>query len=174
MRVAMILAAALGCMLVSASGSAAEVNADRLAPLRALVGEWRGESSAGRTLRIRYRLIANDTVLVESWRSPSGRETMTVYHQDGGDLVATHYCAQGNQPRLRLGADRRDQRCHFLFKDATNLPAPRTSHLHEFWIEPIDAATIRRSETYTADGERSEESALLKRVVPDPDAWRGD
>ncbi|QAY75106.1 hypothetical protein [Sphingosinicella sp. BN140058] len=166
----MILGAALGCMLASANGLAAEVNTDRLAPLRALVGEWRGESSAGRTLRISYRLIANDTVLVESWRSPSGRETMTVYHQDGSDLVATHYCAQGNQPRLRLGADRRDHRWHFFFRDATNLSTPRASHLHEFWIEPLDAGTMRRSETYTADGERSEESAVLKRIVPDPGA----
>ena len=36
--------------------------------------------------------------------------------------------------------------------------------------EPIDAGTMRRSETYTADGERSEESAVLKRIVPDPGA----
>ena len=32
----------------------------------------------------------------------SGRETMTVFHPDHDDLVLTHYCAQGNQPRLRV------------------------------------------------------------------------
>jgi len=26
---------------------------------------------------------------------------VTVYHMDGPDLIATHYCALGNQPRLK-------------------------------------------------------------------------
>ncbi|TFI57418.1 hypothetical protein E2493_15170 [Sphingomonas parva] len=163
MRTISLIVATAGCMLLAAAPAGAEGDADPLAPLKPLVGRWQGISSSGRRLDISYRLIANDSVLVETWRSPSGRETMTVYHRDGARLLATHYCAQGNQPRLRLTRTERSGRMHFAFADATNLPSQASSHLHDFWIEPIDAQTLKRSETYRENGVAEEESALLTR-----------
>jgi hypothetical protein len=69
--------------------------------LKALVGDWQGRTAAGRTFLVSYRLIANDSVLVESWTMSPTRTSMTVYHMDGDALIATHYCPQGNQPRLQ-------------------------------------------------------------------------
>jgi len=162
----MALHFAIACSaLIGAEPAGAATPADEaFASLKTLVGRWQGPTSGGRTLDIRYKLIANDSVLVETWRSASGPETMTVYHRDGPDLVATHYCAQGNQPRLRLAGITPAGRMHFVFRDATNLKSDDAAHLHEFWVEPGEAGTIKRSETYREKGEAGEESAVLRRT----------
>jgi len=52
---------------------------------------------------VTFQRIANGTAILETF-GPPGRQTALVYHRDGSCLVATHYCAQGNQPRLRTCA----------------------------------------------------------------------
>ena len=74
--------------------------------LKSLVGAWQGRTEAGRTFLVSYRLTANDTVLVETWTMSPTRQSMTVYHMDGDGLIATHYCPQGNQPRLQYRPER--------------------------------------------------------------------
>ena len=75
-----------------------------------------------------FRTISNNSALVESYRSGQS-ETMSVYHADGASVVLTHYCAQGNQPRLRLGPIT-DGTLVFRFVDVTNLQ-PEKSYLVE-------------------------------------------
>ncbi|MDQ3118235.1 MAG: hypothetical protein M3Q89_01485 [Verrucomicrobiota bacterium] len=67
--------------------------------LKKLCGEWKGTTAEGGAEK--GRLVAGDTVLLEAWVLSSGREALTVYHRDGDDLIATHYCPRGNQPRLK-------------------------------------------------------------------------
>jgi hypothetical protein len=88
---------------------------------RELVGTWRAtpEGSDG-AITISFRLVSADSAIVETYVTPSGRETITVFHPDGDGLVLTHYCAQGNQPRLRVVSDR-DGIVVFRHFDATNL-----------------------------------------------------
>ena len=102
--------------------------------LCSLVGDWQGRTEEGRTFVVNYRLIANGTALVENWTMSPTRTSMTVYHLDGEALVATHYCPQGNQPRLQYRAETSNERLHFTFRDATNLADPNAAHQHEFWI----------------------------------------
>jgi hypothetical protein len=66
-----------------------------------LPGTWRARTPRGSTVDVSYRLVSNGSALVETYGVGSGRETVTVYYRDHGDLWLTHYCAQGNQPRLR-------------------------------------------------------------------------
>jgi hypothetical protein len=136
--------------------------------LKTLVGEWRGTSAKGRTFGITYRLSAGDTVLVETWALASGRESLTLYHLDGDDLVATHYCPIGNQPRMKLkrwsGGDVLD----FAFVSATNLPDPNVAHQDSFRLELIDAAHIARSETYLENGAGEPERVSYERLSPSP------
>lgn len=57
-----------------------------------------------------YRSVSNGSALVETFTSSSGKETLSVYHHDGPALMLTHYCAQGNQVRLRAEPERRARR----------------------------------------------------------------
>lgn len=131
---------------------------DRLA---ALVGHWRGTGDGGRVVDIRYSLISSGSALVEEWTSPRGGRTMTVYYRDGGTVMATHFCAQGNQPRLVMAPG--GGRMRFAFRDATNLAAG-ASHLHDFWIEVGADGTMRRAETYRAGATPETEAMTLRRV----------
>jgi hypothetical protein len=85
-------------------------------------------------------------VLVEEWRRGDAPHSLTLYHLDGGALLATHYCPQGNQPRLALvSSDAPILR--FAFRDATDLD-PRESHQHELAFDLSDPAQPVRSEIY--------------------------
>ena len=54
---------------------------------------------------------------------------MTVYHLDGDTLLATHYCAMGNQPVMKLEkATARE--LSFGFAGGTNLDAAKDVHIH--------------------------------------------
>jgi hypothetical protein len=132
--------------------------------LKSFVGDWQGVTESGRTFLVSYRLIANDTVLVESWTMSPTRTSMTVYHMDGDTLIATHYCPQGNQPRLQYSPTTSNERLHFSFRDATNLPDANVAHQHEFWIRRHSDGTFARNETYLENGEAGSETAIYTRV----------
>ena len=85
---------------------------------RSLPGSWTIATPHG-TVSVSYRLISNGTALVETWAAGSDHETMTVFHPDHADLMLTHYCAQGNQPRLRVIAASNDS-IAFRYIDVTN------------------------------------------------------
>jgi len=63
----------------------------------------------------------------------------SAYHLDKEDLRMTHYCAAGNQPRLKAGSiDLSKNLFRFDFVDITNLASPdRTStrRLAASWIK---------------------------------------
>lgn len=71
---------------------------------------------------------------------------------DGDRIFATHYCPQGNAPRLALSRTSEDGTHHFEFLDGANLQKPDGSHEQAFWIRLESADTVVRSETYIANG----------------------
>ncbi len=134
--------------------------------LSGLVGSWEGTFANGRRHTVTYRLTAGGTVLVETWALAPGRESMTLYHLDGEALVATHYCPQGNQPRLQWVMDGHPSRRTFTFRDGTNLQVKGASHQHAFWVERLGPDTYQRSETYVANGSTAAEAAAEKPEAP--------
>src|SRR5262249_27410198 len=80
---------------------------------------WVAKTAEGSTISASYRLISRDSALVETYVTQSGRETITVYHPDLDSLMLTHYCAQGNQARLRVTEASAD-RIVFRQIDVTN------------------------------------------------------
>lgn len=88
--------------------------------LKRLVGEWKGSWEPGWTpTTVIYSLTANGSALVEDY--VVGETTMsTVYHLDGEDLMLTHYCSIGNQPRMRATSVSTDGQIQFDFFDITN------------------------------------------------------
>ncbi len=74
--------------------------------LKALVGDWQGSyewlgKNRKGPINARYYLTGNGTAVVEDLIVDGNANMTTVYHLDGADLRATHYCAAGNQPRLK-------------------------------------------------------------------------
>lgn len=154
---------ATALFLVPAIASAAPPSAQAVFDrLKTLAGEWRSTDDANAT-RVAYRVIANGTTLVEAWRMSPTRESMTVYTMDGTRLLATHYCPQGNAPRLQLTDIDATGASRFFFVDGANLQDPQGAHEHAFWLRIEPSGEITRSETYIGNadtwGEHQEEGA---------------
>jgi hypothetical protein len=132
--------------------------------LKELIGDWQATRKNGQTVRVSYRLVARDTVLVESWLPGTGRETLTLYHMDKDDLLATHYCALGNQPRLRLRVPSTAGVFAFDFVSATNLPDAKAAHQQRFEIRIRNADCVVRSETYVDHGKGESEEIVFRRL----------
>jgi hypothetical protein len=147
-----------------AAGEAAPAGAGAAAfqQLKTLVGEWRGKRPDGREIGVTYRLSALGSVLVETWHLGPQRESLTIYHMNGSDLIATHFCPQGNQPRLRMRRAA-GSRFDFTFYDATGVE-PGQAVQHDFWIEIGADDTITRSETYVQGDETETETITYERV----------
>ena len=153
--------------LFALSAQAAEpAAADRFERLKTLaVGEWQGETANGATLRVDYKTISRGSALVEIWQPGTRAETMTVFHRDGDRVLATHYCAQGNQPRLALRQDGADFAFEYL--DATNLQ-DGTSHLHRLVLAPATDGGLQRDETYRGASGEETSRLRLRRVAATP------
>lgn len=137
------------------------------ARLKSLVGAWRGTWSDGRPVGLTYRLSAGGTVLVETWALSPTRESLTLYHMDKGALLATHYCPQGNQPRLRLAGATAD-RMTFAFRDVTDLDPVRESHQHAFSLHLDGPDRIARSETYRTGKADETDTVVFQRIAATP------
>lgn len=75
--------------------------------MKKLVGEWivdDPDAKGDRPVVTRFKLIANGSVLHETLFPGTNHEMVSVYHMDGPDFICTHYCAMGNQPRLKIEA----------------------------------------------------------------------
>lgn len=137
----------------------------QFAKMAALVGTWRNAERPDSPLRVRFSLTAGGTVLVESWERGSTPHSLTLYHRDGPDIIATHYCPQGNQPRLRSSATGPANRLTFSFLDATGLDDFEESHLIELGFDFSGTGELIRSERYKS-GQDSEDTEL--RLVREP------
>ncbi len=144
------------------------VEAAAFGQLMTLVGDWKGTSPTGRELSVSYRMVANDTVLVETWTLAPGKQALTLYHMDDRQLIATHYCPLGNQPRLVLERTPAPGRFEFGFRGATNLQATTEAHQDSFWIELQGPDAMSRSETYCEAGVSETEAVAYARVVAEP------
>jgi hypothetical protein len=97
--------------------------------LKSLAGEWAGAASTPgdpRTAptRASVRVVSGGSAVMIT-TDPGGKyEMVTIIHRDdGGALMATHYCAAQNQPRMKATAPADPSRIAFEFVDGTNLAA---------------------------------------------------
>ena len=156
---------AIVCLLAAPSRAADP--ATPWARLKTLAGTWQrtdASTPTSKAFRIRYRLISADTALVEEFGDPAKQVTQTVFHPDGERLLATHYCAQGNQPRLRLRTAPASDALVFEFLDATNLQHAEDSHLVRLTLRWRDADHLVREEVYAANGREEASTLVLERT----------
>ena len=142
---------AVACLAAPAAGSDAKANAG-WERMKSLVGRWEG-TAEGNPVTLTYKLVSNGTSLMETMDMPGESETMiTMYHPDGGDLLATHYCASGNQPRLRLRSAGDPGMLDFAFVDATNVPNSTGEVMQRLIVTFKDADHFQQTWTVKKDG----------------------
>jgi hypothetical protein len=103
------------------------------AQLQALAGEWKGGIGQpdGAPGRMNYRVTAGGHTVMETMFPGTDHEMISMYHLDGKDLVLTHYCAAGNQPKMKLSAEKSTAtELVFEFDGGSNLDAAKDGHIH--------------------------------------------
>jgi len=109
---------------------AAEEKQSKVAPspaydkMKILVGSWEGTVSEGGqqlSTNARFQLISDGSAVAAWLDEGSPHEMVTMFHMDGDRLMATHYCAAHNQPRMVLVSGGDPNRLVFKFKDGTNI-----------------------------------------------------
>jgi hypothetical protein len=115
------------------------------ARLKTLTGTWKTklegphaaakakEHKDGHTdqVTVNFKLTGAGSALLETQFPGTGHEMTSVYHLDGEDLLMTHYCAMGNQPRVKLDrAHSKPDHLIFVFDGGTNLDPKKDMHIH--------------------------------------------
>ena len=124
--------------------------------LKELAGDWvmvKSDGKTGEEVAVNYRITAAGSAVLETLFPGSDHEMLTVYHQDGKDLVLTHYCAQGNQPHMR--AEPREggpKKIVFKFVRATNMKNEGDAHMHDGSVTFLDRDHIKCEWTMYRNG----------------------
>ena len=143
-----LLAAALGTGALAAPTK----TFDRF---KALAGDWVAAEDTDYAkkgdLIASYRLTGGGTAVVEEIFPGTPHAMTTVYHMDGEDLVLTHYCMGGNQPRMRAKASEGDT-VTFAFDGGTNIDPKKTRHMHDASFQFVSENEIRAQWNQFAEG----------------------
>ena len=92
--------------------------------MKSLVGKWEGsamEDGKAMTTSARFQLISDGSAVMGWLNEGVADEMVTMFHMDGSDLMATHYCSANNQPRMVLASGGDPNKLVFRFKDGTNI-----------------------------------------------------
>jgi hypothetical protein len=135
--------------------------------LKALEGEWvdvEGVFGKKGAVAVTYAVTGGGTAVVETFPVGTPGEMVTVYHRDGNDIVLTHYCSGGNQPRMRART-MADNVLMFDYDGGTNIDPKTTSHMHTAKIEFLGPDEIRASWQNWSKGAADPEHLGVFRVV---------
>jgi len=151
--IALVLAA--GAAAAAPAPAPARPTSAALERFKTLAGEWvaaeDGDMVKKGDLVARYAVTASGSAVVETVFPGSEHEMVTVYHADGPDLVLTHYCMEGNQPRMRArGAQ--GSRFEFAYDGGTNIDPKRDRHMHSATFDLASANEIRSEWSELAEG----------------------
>lgn len=92
--------------------------------MKSLVGKWEGsamEDGKAIPTNARFQLISDGSAVMGWLNEGVADEMVTMFHMDGSDLMATHYCSAHNQPRMVLASGGDPNKLVFRFKDGTNI-----------------------------------------------------
>ena len=152
-----VLAATLIAGAAALAVHAGDATAARFDKMKALAGDWTTSGGDG-SVSHSYRVTAAGTAVVETMLPGTPHEMVTVYSIDKGDVVLTHYCAEGNQPHMKAarggGADAID----FKFDGGGNINSAKDGHMHEASFAFVDADHIKTTWQYYKDGKPGEKA----------------
>lgn len=127
-------------------------------------GTWKGvpegqgdeaeaEAAAITEVVHRFEVSAAGTIVMETMQPDTEHEMINMYFLDGDDLVVTHYCSGGNQPRMRLNrAASTEADLVFDFDGGTNLEGV-DHHIHSANIKVAEDGGLESRWFAAAGGE---------------------
>jgi hypothetical protein len=113
-----------------------------LEKMKTLVGTWVAADKDGHptsdVVSI-IKLTAGGSAIHETLFPGQAHEMVSIYTPDGSDLLMTHYCMLGNQPRLKASTKSLKDRLVFEFAGGSNLDPKKDRHMHAATLIFVDS-----------------------------------
>ena len=125
--------------------------------IKSLVGHWEGVVEMdGKKVptTVEMRLTGDGSAVMHMMDRDTPHEMVTMIHPDGGRLLATHYCAAHNQPRMALVKSPAANQIAFEFVDGTNIK-PGDTHMFGLVLTITDADHHDATWTSLVDGKKT-------------------
>jgi hypothetical protein len=113
-----------------------------LEKMKTLVGTWVAADAEGKPtdqVVSVIKLTAGGSMIHETLFPGQPHEMVSTYTVDGPDLVMTHYCVLGNQPRMKASGAPAGNKITFEFAGGSNLNPKKDKHMHGATLTIIDA-----------------------------------
>ncbi|MDP9266835.1 MAG: hypothetical protein M3P27_00740 [Acidobacteriota bacterium] len=136
--------------------------------LKTLAGSWEGKYTGPEgsfTGAASFKVVSGGSAIMLSMDEGTGGEMITMFHPDGQkQLMATHYCAGQNQPRMKLNSISDPNVLVFDFVDGTNVSDPKADHMTKLVIRIVDADHHTEEWTSEASGKLTTAKFVYTRV----------
>jgi hypothetical protein len=112
-----------------------------LETMKRLVGTWVAADKDGQPTDQVVSIIkvtAAGSAIHETLFPGQPHEMVSIYTVDGPDLIMTHYCALGNQPRMKADPKSPANQIRFEFAGGSNLDPAKDKHMHAATLTIVD------------------------------------
>jgi hypothetical protein len=112
-----------------------------LEKMKKLAGTWLLADTDGKPIEQVASIIkvtAGGSAVHETLFPGQPHEMVSVYTVDGGDLIMTHYCVLGNQPRMKADPKSPSNQIVFQFAGGGNLDPKKDKHMHDATLTIVD------------------------------------
>ncbi len=148
-----------GCNLLSGGASPRVVpvagpheRAALLEQVQKLDGEWLMTDEKGQTVvACVFKTTSGGSAVREVMFPGAPHEMTNMYHMDGRDLVVTHYCAHGNQPRMRAKPGKPGA-IEFKLDSVANLTDAGGQYMGELTLTLVDTDALQEEWRSFQDG----------------------
>jgi hypothetical protein len=110
--------------------------------MKKLAGTWLAADQDGKPTDQVVSIIkvtAGASAVHETLFPGQPHEMVSIYTVDGPDLVMTHYCVLGNQPRMKADPKSPANQIRFQFAGGSNLDPKKDKHMHAATLTLVDA-----------------------------------
>jgi hypothetical protein len=120
--------------------------------LKSLVGQWEGNMDEGgqqMPATVEVRMTGDGSAIMHIMGKDAPYEMVTMIHPDGKRVLATHYCAAHNQPRMAMVPAKAPNQIAFQFVDGTNI-GPGEGYMKGVVFTFVDADHHEEAWTHSA------------------------
>jgi hypothetical protein len=139
-----------------------------LEKMKKLAGTWLAADTAGKPtdqVMSIIKVTAGGSAVHETLFPGQPHEMVSIYTADGADLVMTHYCVLGNQPRMKADPKSPANQIRFQFAGGSNLDPKKDKHMHAATLTIVDDSHIEVAGVGWEDGAPAKEMCCGFKLV---------
>jgi hypothetical protein len=136
--------------------------------MKKLAGTWLATDKDGKAteqVQSIIKVTAGGSAVHETIFPGQPQEMVSVYTVDGADLIMTHYCVLGNQPRMKADPNSSEGQIVFQFAGGGNLDPKKDKHMHEATLTFVDDDHIEVKGTGWENGAPAKEMCCGTKLV---------